>query len=241
MPTTTDAHHAADSAESTTLAALILELDGVAIDTRTVLCEAATAVLRKAGCKLNPGLYARHGIFATVPALAEALVENLEVAGTPAQTVADALTAELDTFLAGKAQLNPSVEKLIKAANQRGLPVAVLTAMPEEQAQAAVERLGLTASGVRLFAIKDDEQDGFPRADIWLKVAKSMGKSARFWVAVTSTQVSAKSALSAGLRCVVVPDSFTSHHDFGGADLVLDSWDDMSANEMLDAVVPMVR
>ena len=79
------------------------------------------------------------------------------------------------------------------------------------------------------------------KRQVWLKVAKALGKNARFCVAVSSSQVSAKSALSAGMRCVVVPDSFTSHHDFGGVDVILDSWEDQSANEVLDAVVPLVR
>ena len=104
-----------------------------------------------------------------------------------------------------------------------------------------MERLGLTEPQVRLFAFKEEEKGSFPRADVWLKAAKSLSKTARFCVAVTSSQVSAKSALSAGMRCVVAPDSFTNHQDFGGADLILDSWEDMSANEVLDAVVPMVR
>ena len=241
MSTHTDAQPAAETAESSTLAALILELDGVLIDTRTTLCETATAALRKAGTKINPGLFARHGLLASPTAIAANLVEKLEVSGLSADDLAGVLAGQLESYLQGEAKLNAPVEKLIKAAQHRGLPVAVLTALPEDQARGVVERLGLAASQVRVFAFKDEEKGGFPRADVWLKVAKSLGKSARFCVAVTSSQTSAKSALSAGMRCVVAPDSFTGHHDFGGADVILDSWDDLSANELLDAVVPLVR
>lgn len=240
MTTHADPHAAADVAESTTLAALIIELDGVAVDTRTLLCEAATAALKKAGTKLNHGLFARYGLHASVPAIAQSLVENLEVSGLTADALSANLSASLESHLAGLTKINPAVEKLVKAAHQRGLPVAVLTSLPEELAKATADRLGLTAANVRVFAFKDDETSGFPRADVWLKVAKAMGKSARFCVAVTSSQVSAKTALSSGMRCVVAPDSFTSFHDFGGADIVLESWDELSANELLDAVVPLV-
>lgn len=241
MTTHTDAHVATENTDTATLAALILELDGVSLDTRSTLCEAATAALKKAGVKLNPSLFARHGLAASPAVMAQHLVEKLEVRNLTAEDLAASLSQRLEGFLAGEAKVNPAVEKLIKAAQQRGLPVAMLTAIPEEQARAAMDRLGLSAANIRLFSFKEEEKTGFPRADIWLKVAKGLGKSARFCVAVTSSQASAKSALSAGMRCVAVPDSFTSHHDFGGADVVLDTWDDLSANELLDAVAPLVR
>ena len=241
MTTQTESHAAAESADPSTLAALILELDGVAVETRTALCEAATAALKKAGVKLNPALFARYGLAASPATIAHHLVAKLEVAGLSAEDLAAALDQRLESYLGSEARLLAPVEKLIKVAQQRGLPVAVLTALSEEQARPLMERLGLTASQVRLFAFKDEDKGGFPRADIWLKVAKGLGKSARFCVAVTSSQTSAKSALSAGMRCVAVPDSFTSHHDFGGVDVVLDSWDDLSAGELLDAVAPLVR
>ena len=241
MTSQTDAHPSAETADATTLAALILELDGVALDTRTLLCKAATSALSKAGKKLNPGLFARYGQHASTASLARNLVDKLEVAGLSAEDLAESLAQSLESYLSKEAKLNPHVEKLIKAAQQRGLPVAVITALPEALAHATADRLELTSSHVRLFTFADEEQAGFPRADVWLKVAKALGKNARFCVAVSSSQVSAKSALSAGMRCVVVPDSFTSHHDFGGVDVILDSWEDQSANEVLDAVVPLVR
>jgi len=241
MTTHTESNPTAETTETSTLAALILELDGVALDTRTILCKAATSALSKAGKKLNPGLFSRYGQHASAASLARNLVEKLDVSGLSAEDLAESLSQSLETYLSKDAKLNAHVEKLIKAAQQRDLPVAVITALPEALAHATVERLGLTASHVRLFTFTDEEQGGFPRADVWLKVAKALGKNARFCVAVTSSQVSAKSALSAGMRCVVAPDSFTSHQDFGGTDVILDTWEDLSANDVLDAVVPMVR
>ena len=37
---------------------------------------------------------------------------------------------------------------------------------------------------------------------------------------------------------VAVPNEFTAHQDYCGADLVLESWDEMSAKEILEAVAP---
>ena len=80
----------------------------------------------------------------------------------------------------------------------------------------------------------------FPRADTWLKVAKAMSKSPRQCVAVVSSKAACKSALSSGIRCIVVPDSFTTFQDFGGADGVYDSFEDIPVDEVLDAMFPEV-
>ena len=47
-----------------------------------------------------------------------------------------------------------------------------------------------------------------------------------------------KSAMSADLRCVAVPDDFTSFQDYSGADLILGSLDEMSAREIVNTVFP---
>ena len=225
------------AAESTTLAALIIELDGVAMNVRAALYEAASALL---GSAINPALFARYGLAATVPAMAEGLAKGLQKTDRTEELTA-AMNDRLGRFLASEAKLASGVEKLIKAAAHRGIPSALITALPEEPVRAALDRIGVLASGVRLLAMKEEEAGAFPRADNWFKAAKGLGKAARFCVAVASSQLSAKTALAAGMRCVVVPDAFTSHHDFSGADLILDAWDDVSTAELLDAVVPMVR
>lgn len=229
------------SSESATLAAMIIELDGVLFDVRSALCETATATLKKAGVALKPGHFSQFGLYANPGVMAQHLVEGTGASAAVASDLAAALSQRVESFLQSEAKSPAGLEKLIKVAGQRGIPVAVLTALPEGSVRAAMDRLGLTAAGVRLFAYADEEVGGFPRADIWLRVAKGMAKTARFCVAVTSSQVSAKSALSSGMRCVVIPDGFTSHQDFSGADVVLDAWDDLSAAELLDAVAPMVR
>lgn len=229
---------ASGSEQDGSLAALLFELDGAALGTRKVVHDAAASVLRKAKSELTPALFARHGITGSPQAVARDLAEHAGAASLSAQDLSQVLTDKLSAFLASdQAALTSGLDKLIKAAAHRGIPAAALTALPEDMARAVMDRLGLTERGVRLFAFKDDEKP-FPRAEAWLKAAKGLGKTPRFCVAITSNQASCKSALSAGLRCVAVPDTYTGHHDFGGADIVLDQWDDLSAAELLDCVAP---
>lgn len=240
MSTQADVRSPAAEAGDQVLSAVLFELDGVAVATRPVIYQAAQQALGRQKSSLTPAFFARYGLAGSQLAAAQELVERLGATSVTGEELARAIADRISSFLASAdAGLNSGLDKLLKAAAQRGIPAAAVTALPEDVAKAALDRLGLTDRGVRLFAFRDDEKP-FPRVDAWLKVAKSLGKSARFCVAVASTQASCKSALSAGMRCVAVPDSYTSHHDFGGADVVLDSWDDISANELLDCVAPAV-
>ena len=53
-------------------------------------------------------------------------------------------------------------------------------------------------------------------------------------VAVVSSQVACKGALTAGASCIVVPDEYTAFQDFGGAMMVLDSLRDEKPDTMQD-------
>ncbi len=50
--------------------------------------------------------------------------------------------------------------------------------------------------------------------------------------------MSAKAALSAGMRCVVVPDEFTVFQDFSGADVILDLESEFDPDELLNMLCP---
>lgn len=240
MSTQAEARSAAADTGDQVLSAVLFELDGVAVATRPVVFQAAGHALGRQKSALTAAVFSRFSLAGSQLAASRDLVERTGAGGVTGEEVAQAIADKVAAFLASDAaSLNPGLDKLLKAAAHRGIPAAAVTALPEEVAKAALDRLGLTARGVKLFAFRDDEKP-FPRVDAWLKVAKSLGKSARFCVAVASSQASCKSALSAGMRCVAVPDSYTSHHDFGGADVVLDSWDEMSPNDLLDSVAPAV-
>ena len=70
-----------------------------------------------------------------------------------------------------------------------------------------------------------------------LKIAKAMSKSPRVCIALVSSMASCKSALSAGMRCVALPDAFTSFQDFGGADVVYEHGDEVAIEELLKTML----
>ncbi|HMP75956.1 MAG TPA: hypothetical protein PKE12_06650 [Kiritimatiellia bacterium] len=234
MTTAAEAKSPSSRAGTPPPAALLFELEGVALPVRPVLFDAARARI--------PGLtqaqFARcNGPISTLSAQ---LHQALRLQGADGDLAAALNGAVSDRLAAKKLSLSNGLDKLLKAAAQRGIPAAALSGLPESLAQAAFAACGLEGRDIQLFVFSDEDKS-FPRADAWLKAAKHLGKTPRFCVALGSSQSACKTALSAGMRTVAAPDAFTGHQDFGGADLIVDSWDDVSASGLLDDLIPMLH
>ncbi len=218
--------------------ALIFELEYVAAKTRAVEFEAIKSAVSSKGVELTPVMFSRSGMS---PQHRTAITNVLELAGKRADAIEKAV-AELDKTVAdyctNAAELDKGLEKLIKATQSRDIPVLAFTALPKELAQSLMGRLGLDAMGVELI-IPEEVKSSFPRADDWLKMLKQTNKEKATLVAVVSSQVACKGALTAGAACIAVPDEYTAFQDFSGAKMVLDSLTDEKPDSILDLTLRM--
>ena len=167
----------------------------------------------------------------------ETLLPAIGAKESSADKVVAATNESLSEFFLSKAALNPGIAKLVHAAESRNVAVGVISGLGDEASEQLMNKLELSATGAKLLVVKDLEK-GYPRADSWLKAAKQISRAPRNCIVITSCQTACKSALNAGMRCIVVTDEYTSHQDFSGADLVLENWEEMSAKDMLDALMP---
>jgi len=218
--------------------ALIFELEYVAAKTRAVEFEAIKSAVSSKGVELTPVMFSRSGMS---PQHRTAITNVLELAGKKADAIEKAVT-ELDKTVAdyctNAAELDKGLEKLIKATQSRDIPVLTFTALPKELALTLMSRLGLDAMGVELI-IPEEVKSSFPRADDWLKMLKQTNKEKATLVAVVSSQVACKGALTAGAACIAVPDEYTAFQDFSGAKMVLDSLTDEKPDSILDLTLRM--
>ncbi len=218
--------------------ALIFELEYVAAKTRKVEFEAIKSAVASKGVELTPILFSRSSMS---PLHRAAVTDVLLCSGKKADAIEKAV-AEVDRtvadYCANEAQLDEGLAKLIKATQARNIPVIAFTALPADIANKMMSKLGLDAMGVELL-IPEEVKDSFPRADDWLKMLKQCNKEHVTLVAVVSSQVACKGALTAGAACIAVPDEFTSFQDYSGAKLVLDSLSDEKAEAMLDLTLRM--
>ncbi|MBN2161991.1 MAG: hypothetical protein JXR25_06855 [Pontiellaceae bacterium] len=218
--------------------ALIFELEYVAAKTRAVEYEAIKSAVSTKGVELTPVLFSRSGMS---PIHRAAITDVLTLAGKKADAIEKAV-GEVDKSVAdyceNQAVLDKGLEKLIKATMERGIPVITFTALPQNLAEKLMARTGLDKLGVEL-VVPEEVKESFPRADDWLKMLKQCNKEHVTLVAVVSSQVACKGALTAGAACIVVPDAYTSFQDFGGAMMVLDSLEDEKPDTILDMTLRM--
>ena len=85
----------------------------------------------------------------------------------------------------------------------------------------------------------EEQRETFPRADDWLKMLKIAGIEDKTIVAVVSSQLACKGALTAGASVIAVPDQYTAFQDFSGAAFVLDDLGDVKPDVLLDQTLRM--
>lgn len=218
--------------------ALIFELEYVAAKTRSVEYDSIKSAVGTKGVDLTPILFSRSGMS---PVHRTAITDVLAMAGKKTDAIEKAVT-EVDKtvaeFCENGAELDKGLEKLIHATQARDIPVLAFTALPKNLAEKLMAHLGLDSLGVELI-VPDEVKDSFPRADDWLKMLKQCDKENVTLVAVVSSQVACKGALTAGAACIVVPDEYTAFQDFGGAVLVLESLVDEKPDTILDMTLRM--
>ncbi len=220
--------------EGTTAAfSLIFELEGAAVDGHAKLFDAAKHVFQKAGITLTDRQVARFCTHGAIPQIIQKMIDELGGGKLGADAAEQILAAYHDSFRDGNLHVHPLFSNFIAETNRRGIRATAISVLPEDIAQGVLAKSGLTDKGVELHVFAEVERH-FPRVDCWMKVCRQVAKSPRSCIAVAGCRDSGKSALSCGMRCVIIPDQFTNHQDFSGADAVIESAADQSPAELLD-------
>jgi len=123
------------------------------------------------------------------------------------------------SFLDGNVRLDKDLGKMLREASGRGFLVGCLSALEAETAGALLARLGLADVVVKSMACADDKKR-FPSPDEWLRLAKSVGVSPTRCLALATSALATRTALSAGMKVAALPDKFTAFEDFSGADFL---------------------
>lgn len=219
--------------------AVLVELEGAAVRARLAEYETLRSLLSEQNMKVSKEDFARHALNALPSAYLSPLFDSLGAKKQVSDKLAGEIKSGITLFLSSpEADLVPAAEKLMAAAHQRHMDVALLTGEKESVAKALVGRWGNTHGRTRVFAYEPGSKP-YPRADAWLKVAKSLSRTPRQCIVLVGSSYSAKTALSAGMRCVAMPDEFTLFQDFSGVDAVIEPDEDFSAAELLDLIAPL--
>jgi sugar-phosphatase len=227
--------------------AVVLDMDGVLIDTEPVWRAAQAAVFAGFGVALSESdLLDSTGqpieelipVWRQRPVAGDEMAEWADTGLTDAE-IADLIIDRVIAHVTAEGQPMPGVTAAIALFERCGLRLAIASSSPLRLIDAVCDRLGLTRIEVRCSAM--DEARGKPAPDVYLTAARRLGVAAASCLALEDSPAGIASARSAGMRCVAVPDPLLAADPrYREADLVLESLTslDQAALRRLGVPVP---
>jgi mannitol-1-/sugar-/sorbitol-6-/2-deoxyglucose-6-phosphatase len=221
--------------------AVILDLDGLLIDTEPVWRAAESAVFAGLGIPLSErdlldsigqpmdvmirGWRKRQpsdggrGAVLTEPVLTEPVLTDAEVG--------DRITDRVIAHIMTEGQPMPGVTAVIARFERYGLPLAIASSSPPRLIDAVCSRFGL--AGVRVRCSGVDEVQAKPAPDVYLTAARRLGVAPASCLALEDSPPGVAAAKAAGMRCIAVPDPLLAADPrYRQADLVIDSLTDLN-------------
>jgi mannitol-1-/sugar-/sorbitol-6-/2-deoxyglucose-6-phosphatase len=219
--------------------AVILDMDGLLIDTEPIWRAAESAVFAGLGISLSDSdLLGSTGrpIEDLIPLwrLRKAPEADRKAELTDAE-VADRVIDQVIAHVMAEGQPMPGVTAAIALFERYGLPLAIASSSPLRLIDAVCVRLGLAGIDVRCSGA--DEVLGKPAPDVYLTAARRLGVAAASCLALEDSPHGIASAKSAGMRCIAVPDPLLAADPrYREADLVIPSLTalDSTALRLLD-------
>lgn len=215
--------------------AIVLDMDGLMVDSEPLSRRAWDQVLGAHGHTLDDAIY--NGIIGyRIDKSAAILIAEYNL---PLNV--DTLTREkadaLDKIRANGVPPMPGLYKFHASIIQQGLSWGVATSSPRPHAEEILVQLGLSDS-CQAVAGGDEVPQGKPAPDIYLLAAERLGVAASHCLAIEDSAPGCQSALSAGMMVAAVPNKDTKAADFSAVDFVFSSLYELSdaLEDLLEAL-----
>jgi mannitol-1-/sugar-/sorbitol-6-/2-deoxyglucose-6-phosphatase len=198
--------------------AVVLDMDGLLIDTEPVWRSAEKEVFADLGIELTEADL----LDSTGVRIDELAAVRLPLDGPGPAEVADRITNQVVDYVKHAGEPMPGVPEAIALFGRLGLRLAIASSSPVRLIDAVCTRLRLVDIDVRCSAL--DEAHGKPAPDVYLAAARRLGLSPARCLALEDSPSGVVAAKDAGMTCVAVPDPLlTGDPRYDRADLVLPS------------------
>ncbi len=215
--------------------AILFELETVAVQGRKAVYDAVRLVLKTARIDLAPVAYSRWFLDRSLSEGLDSVIADSRSDADP-DKLYDSMDDEIMAWAAKPGPMNPVVRAMLEQCRERSVRTAALCGLGAAAMESLTASLGLKdIMGDDQFLALDDGRS--PTSDIWLKLAKQVKVIPPLCVTLTGSMKSAKAAISAGMRCIVIEDEFNAFQDFGGADYVVSEW----SVDLLDKALELTR
>lgn len=222
------------------LHAIVLDFDGLIIDSEWTIFETARAT------------FAHHGYELAVESWATVIGTNNDLddswwdrlcghAGITGFDLADYEATYLAQPRQGRFDLPAlrGVVELVDEASVAGVPIGVASSSSLGWLDVHLERLGLRHRFGAVVGADVVGGVGKPAPDVYLRACADLGADPVRSVAVEDSANGVTAATAAGMVAVAVPSQITRHNDFGHADLVVDSVADLDLPRLARLLTPL--
>lgn len=215
-----------------TLHAVVFDFDGLILDTEWSIYEAAAAS------------FAEHGHHLPVEAWATIIGINgdddewwrtvCEAAGVTGfeQSVFDATYAAQDRSSRELLPALPGVVELIAELVDADVPIGVASSSSRAWIERHTTRLGIAQHFGTLVGADVVGGVGKPAPDVYLRACADLGADPSRSVALEDSAHGTTAAKTAGLSVIAVPSRITRFNDFGHADLIVDSVEEVTLEHL---------
>ncbi|MBI5030279.1 MAG: HAD family phosphatase [Chloroflexi bacterium] len=200
--------------------AVVLDLDGLIVDTEPLHQRAFNALLKQLGVDYEFETEEYGRCFVGIPVIynADYVIErfNLRMQREDLifqrEQIYEGLIADPQNLIT-----MPGVFKLLEDLRARGLPLAVASGSPRVQVLTVLRGLGIIER-FRAVVAGDDVAKTKPAPDVYLRATEKIGIPPGHCVALEDSATGVTAAKAAGLRAIAVPNQYTSHQDLSHAD-----------------------
>lgn len=213
--------------------AVILDFDGLILDTETPLFTSWKEVCEGYGVSMDPAWWANLLTAQAEPPEAYAYIEERASVGIDREQIRRTRAAR-ELHLIAAQTVMPGVAGVISQTKALSLRLGIASNSERTWVTEHLERLGLLGE---FDAIRCRDQVARPKPwpDSYLAVLEALGAAPGEAMAFEDSPVGVSAAKAAGVFCVAVPNAVTKQLTFPLADIILPSLAEVSITRLIDA------
>ncbi len=226
------------SVSSDRLRAVLFDMDGLIVDTEPIHFAAFRTYMSRFGVDMPESMMAEFIGYSDVENLMD-LKEKYKVEESLDRMVIERRAIYLELVKTLPIKVFPGFWEFSAKARERGLKLAVVSSASAEQVKIVLSRLfehrpqeGPPARYFDAIVTGDDVEHNKPAPDVYLEGARRLSIAPEHCLALEDSPPGVKSASTAGMFVVAIPNEYTCKLSFPGAQAVVDSLE--GAREYLD-------
>ena len=210
----------------TMIRTVIFDMDGVIIDSEPLWEKAERILLGRRGLDYNPA-YREKIVGLNQKDSGKLLKETFNLPETIEELLAERIEILLPLY-EKELELVPGFITILKEIKESGFLLALASSSPYRVINFVLDKFSLN----QFFSVVvsgESVEFGKPYPDIYLYTAKKLGVKTEECVVIEDSINGVKSAKSAGMMCIAVPDKRLSQNEFQIADVVIGRLDKINA------------